>query len=95
MEIDDKLIAYLEDLSYLALSDAEKPRLKKDIHEMIDSITQLTTLDTEGVVESSHPLDDVNAFREDVPGAPFGKDLILQNAPECNDEMFIVPRALE
>ena len=95
MQIDDKLIAYLEDLSYLTLSEDEKFRLKGDLHSILNSMAQLDTLDTEGVPERSHPFDHVNVFREDEPGEPFDRELILQNAPVRNDETFIAPKTVE
>jgi aspartyl-tRNA(Asn)/glutamyl-tRNA(Gln) amidotransferase subunit C len=96
MQIDDGLIAYLEDLSCLTLSDNEKDRLKKDLREILDYMARLGELSTDGVRERSHPFDNVNAFREDqATYSPFGRELILKNAPVRNDEMFIAPKTVE
>lgn len=89
--VDDKLIAYLEDLSNLHLSSGEKTRIMKDLQEIINHMSTISTLDTSGATERSNPLDYTNAFREDEPGEPFGRDKILANAPEHDDEMFIAP----
>ena len=95
MKIDDKLIKYLEDLSYLALSQDEKDKLKGDLQRILQYMSGLETLDTTGIAECTHPFDNVNGFREDVPGDPFGRELILQNAPVKNDEAFIAPKTVE
>ena len=95
MEIDSKLIAYLEDLSCLSLIDSEKNRLAEDLKEILDGMTCLEDLDTEGVAERSHPFDNTNAFREDVVQASFPRELILKNAPSRNDVMFIAPKTVE
>ena len=95
MQIDDKLLAYLEDLSCLTLSDDEKTRLKKDLREILDYMARLGELDTNGVLERSHPFDTVNVFRDDEARPSFDCALILQNAPVKNDEFFIAPKTVE
>jgi aspartyl/glutamyl-tRNA(Asn/Gln) amidotransferase C subunit len=95
MQIDDKLLEYLEDLSCLALSDDEKTSFKKDLQEILDYMARLGALNTDGVVERSHPVDNVNVFRDDQARPSFDRELILQNAPVRNDEFFIAPKTIE
>ena len=95
MQIDDKLIAYLEDLSCLALSDDEKNSLTGDLQKILDYMARLGELDTKGVNERSHPFDDVNAFRDDEVRPSFERALILQNAPVKNDAFTIAPKTVE
>ena len=94
MQIDDKLISYLEDLSCLTLSDGEKSRLSADLQKILDYMARLGELDTTGVSERSHPFDNVNAFRDDVIFPSYDRELILKNAPVKNDEMIIAPGAI-
>ena len=95
MQIDDKLLAYLEDLSCLTLSDNEKLRLKKDLREILDYMARLGELDTNGVIERSHPFDNVNCFRDDTVRPSFDRELILHNAPVRNDQSIIAPKTVE
>jgi len=108
MQIDDKLLAYLEDLSCLTLLDNEKTKLTHDLQEILDYMARLSEIDTNGVVERSHPfgpqpsskgegspLDNVNVFRDDKVCSSFDRALILQNAPVKNDEMIIAPKTVE
>jgi aspartyl/glutamyl-tRNA(Asn/Gln) amidotransferase C subunit len=95
MQIDDKLLAYLEDLSCLTLSVDEKTRLTHDLQEILDYMARLGELNTDGVVERSHPFDNVNDFRDDTVRPSFARALILQNAPQRNDEMIIAPKTVE
>jgi aspartyl-tRNA(Asn)/glutamyl-tRNA(Gln) amidotransferase subunit C len=95
MQIDEKLISYLEDLSYLTLSDDEKVRLANDLREILSGMARLGELNTENVPERSHPFDNVNAFRDDEVQASFDRELILKNAPARNNEMFIAPKTVE
>jgi len=95
MIIDDKLIGYLEDLSCLTLSDAEKERLSGDLGKILNYMERLSELDTDGVPERSHPFDNVNVFRDDIARTSFDRELILKNAPDRNNEMFIAPKTVE
>ena len=95
MQIDEKLIAYLEDLSCLTLSDGEKACLAAELEKILDGMARLGGVDTDGVPERSHPFDAVNAFREDVVKASFDRELILKNAPDRNAAMFIAPKTVE
>jgi aspartyl-tRNA(Asn)/glutamyl-tRNA(Gln) amidotransferase subunit C len=95
MQIDSKLISYLEDLSCLALSDGEKTSLTGDLQKILDYMARLGEIDTNGVNERSHPFDDVNAFRDDEVRASFERELILKNAPVRNDEFTVAPKTVE
>jgi aspartyl-tRNA(Asn)/glutamyl-tRNA(Gln) amidotransferase subunit C len=95
MQIDSKLISYLEDLSCLALSDGEKTSLTGDLQKILDYMARLSEIDTSGVPERSHPFDDVNAFRDDEVRASFERELILKNAPVRNDEFTVAPKTVE
>ena len=95
MQIDEKLIDYLEDLSCLTLSNAEKERLAGDLKKILSGMARLGELNTEDVPERSHPFDNVNSFRDDEVRLSFDRELILRNAPDKNREMFIAPKTVE
>ncbi|MCL2209021.1 MAG: Asp-tRNA(Asn)/Glu-tRNA(Gln) amidotransferase subunit GatC [Treponema sp.] len=101
MQIDDKLISYLEDLSLLTLSGDEKTRLTGDLQKILNYIARLDELNTDGVPERSHPwdncasFDNANAFREDIVRPSLDRELVLMNAPFKNDEFFIAPKTVE
>jgi len=95
MEIDEKLISYLENLSYLTLTDDGKIRLAKDLREILSGMARLGELDTENVPERSHPFDNVNDFRGDETRPSFGRGLILKNAPVRDDEVFLAPKTVD
>ena len=94
MQMTDELISYLEDLSCLTLPDDEKQRLAGDLKDILNGMARLGELDTENVPERSHPYNNVNSFREDEPRASFDRELILKNAPNRDDEMFIAPKTV-
>ena len=95
MEINEKLITYLENLSQLSLATNEKDRIAADLKNILGNMDALSSLDTTNVEEMSHPFDNNNAFRPDVIHQTFSRDDILQNASIKNHEMFIVPKTVE
>lgn len=95
MKIDDELLTYLEDLSYLTFSEEEKSRLKVDLKKILDGMESMGNLNTENVTERSHPFDNTNSFREDVVKDSFDRELILKNAPDRDEAMFKAPRTVE
>lgn len=95
MQIDDKLITYLEDLSCLTLTAEEKIRLTGDLEKILSYMDRLSELNTDGVPERSHPFDTVNVFREDEVQPSCDRELILRNAAEQNGECFVAPKTVE
>ena len=94
-QIDDKLISYLEDLSCLTLSQAEKSRLAFDLQKIVGYIAKLGELDTEGAGVYPGAGNNADVFRDDIVQPSFDRGLILKNAPMKTDEMIIAPGILE
>jgi len=94
MQIDETLITYLQDLSQLNLTEEEKSRIGLDLEKIVAMVSCLNELDTDGVLECSHPFDNVNVFRDDVVGESLLRTMALKNAPAKTDEMFIAPKVL-
>ena len=92
--IDDETIEYVGILAKLELSGEEKEQAKKDMESMLDYVDKLNTLDTEGVDPVTHLLADGNVFREDVVTNGDGSEDTLANAPEAQDNSFVVPRTI-
>ncbi|MCL1832672.1 MAG: Asp-tRNA(Asn)/Glu-tRNA(Gln) amidotransferase subunit GatC [Oscillospiraceae bacterium] len=92
MKID---VAYLEELSYLTFADEEKVTVAGDLEKMLAQVHIITEVDTNGVDECVHPSDCVNVFREDVVVPSCDRALLLQNAANHDDEMFIAPKTVE
>lgn len=95
MQITDELIGYIGDLSRLYLSDEEKERAKKDLSDVLNYTEKLNELDTEGVLEMSHPFEEVNRFREDEVKNGDDRDNLLSNAPERKGSYFKVFKTVE
>ncbi len=91
MQITDETIDYVGILAKLELSDEEKERAKKDMTEMLDYVGKLNELDTSSVEPMSHTFPVANVMREDVVTNGDDKENMLKNAPERNEDAYIVP----
>ena len=96
MVIDEKLIHYLEDLSFITLSDGERGRVRADLESIIAGMELLSTLNPQ--VSSSarlFPPGLKTELRKDEVLPSFPRDEILKNAPQTNGETFVVPKAVD
>lgn len=93
--ISDETIEYVGILAKLELSDEEKEQAKSDMGRMLDYIDKLGELDTTDVEPMSHVFPVQNVFREDVVTNTDMREVLLSNAPEQKDGMFMVPRTFD
>ncbi|MBR4515107.1 MAG: Asp-tRNA(Asn)/Glu-tRNA(Gln) amidotransferase subunit GatC [Lachnospiraceae bacterium] len=91
MVITDETIEYVGILAKLELSDDEKEQSKKDLSDMLDYVGKLNELDTSGVEPMSHTFPISNVMREDEVTNGDDKENMLKNAPESNQDAYIVP----
>ena len=100
MVIDEKLIKYLEDLSFITLSTEERGRICTDLEKILASMELLSALDTSSLSDPALPAGFrtdlfVTGLRKDevMPSFPCGE--ILKNAPQANGKTFVVPKTVE
>ena len=92
--ISDETIEYVGILAKLELNEEEKEQAKKDMGAMLDYIDKLNELDITGVEPMSHVFPVTNVFREDVVTNGDGSEDTLKNAPEAQDNAFVVPKTI-
>ena len=89
------MIDNLAKLARLQFSDEEKEGLKKDLAQMIGFIDKLNELDTEGVEPLLHMSPRSNVFREDEVQGSITREEALLNAPQKNEQFFLVPKVIK
>jgi aspartyl-tRNA(Asn)/glutamyl-tRNA(Gln) amidotransferase subunit C len=82
-------------LARLALSDAEKERMRRELDGILSYIDKLRALDTEGVPPTSHAVPMTNVMREDEPVPSLPQADMLANAPDPSGDFFRVPKIIE
>jgi aspartyl-tRNA(Asn)/glutamyl-tRNA(Gln) amidotransferase subunit C len=83
-------------LARLALTSEERARFAAQLSDVLQYVAQISTIDTTGVVATSHPLWADNAWRVDQPQASLSTTEALANAPDANREagLFRVPKVI-
>lgn len=94
MKITLEEVEHVADLARLEVSSEEKEQLTHQMNRILLYMEKLNELDTTDVVPTSHAIELRNAFREDVVRESLHRADSLENAPESNDEEFVVPRVI-
>ena len=91
MAISRDEVLHVARLARLALTDDEIARLTDELDKILDAVGVVSELDLADVPPTSHPLDLVNVWDEDVPRDSLPLEDVLANAPEPEDGLFRVP----
>jgi aspartyl-tRNA(Asn)/glutamyl-tRNA(Gln) amidotransferase subunit C len=91
VEIDVHAIA---SLARLALTDEEKDRLGAQLAAVLVYVKQLEELETHDVEPTSHVVALNTPTRVDEVGVHMPTELALSNAPERDENSFIVPKVI-
>ncbi len=96
MQVDDALLAKLEKLSFLKVSDDKRDEIKGQLSEIMSFVDNLSELNTDGVDDNFAMSNMQTPLREDVASCDTTvNDDILNNAPRSGDHFFIVPKIIE
>jgi aspartyl-tRNA(Asn)/glutamyl-tRNA(Gln) amidotransferase subunit C len=95
MSLSADEVAKVAILARLRLAPDELATFTGQLNAIVDYVTQLQELNTEGVEPLAHGVEVRNVFREDVRGPSLDREAALANAPKRNAESFLVPAVLE
>ncbi|MBC8032599.1 MAG: Asp-tRNA(Asn)/Glu-tRNA(Gln) amidotransferase subunit GatC [Chitinophagaceae bacterium] len=95
MQVTDKLVEDLANLSRLSFNEQEKEEIKKDLQKMISFVNKLNEVNTDGVEPLLHMTDAVNVYREDIVQGSMRKEEALLNAPAADGNYFKVPKVIK
>ena len=93
--IEDRDVEHVARLARIALSDAEKARMRTELSAILAYIDTLKEVPVEGVEPTSHAVPLVNVMRDDDARECLPVDEALANAPDRAGEFFRVPRIIE
>lgn len=93
-EISREEVSHLAKLSRLALSEEELGQFASQIDEIVDSVSAVGKVNTEGVEPMSHPHSITTSMREDTIVRTLNAEQALDQAPAVEDDRFVVPQIL-
>ncbi len=94
MKITKDEVLHVAKLARLKLTREAVGKFSGQIADILEYVNTLNSVDTEGIVPTSHAIFLSNAFREDEIKESMGADKALANAPEKEDGNFIVPKVI-
>jgi aspartyl-tRNA(Asn)/glutamyl-tRNA(Gln) amidotransferase subunit C len=95
MSIDKDKIKHTAKLARISLDEKKIDDLSKDLSNIFKFIEKLNKANTDNVKPLSSILDHSLRSREDKVNDGNIRDKILENAPNKNEEFFIVPKVIE
>ena len=81
-------------LARLRLTEAELDVLTPQLAQVVDYVAQLAALDTQDVPPMAHAVEVANVFRADELAPSLSRDEALANAPQHDDQFYLVPAVL-
>ncbi|MBA1438703.1 MAG: Asp-tRNA(Asn)/Glu-tRNA(Gln) amidotransferase subunit GatC [Epsilonproteobacteria bacterium] len=96
MQIDETLLKRLERLSYLQISEEKRAEVIEQLSEIVGFVDNLSELDTSDIDATFTMSDNATPMREDVAFCETQiNDDILKNAPDAQENFFVVPKIIE
>ena len=87
-----KKMAYL---ARLGIETNDLDSYTKDLSGMLDLMTRMNELDTEGVQPMAHPLDQTQRLRVDVVTEVNQREHFQVIAPQVEEGLYLVPKVIE
>ena len=94
-KIDNNIMNRIENLSKLSLSEEERVKAMGEMDKIIEYVSRLNEVDTEGIEPLVNVLPISNVLREDE--VVVNEDAVkrtIANGPMTKDNMFVVPKTV-
>ncbi len=95
MSLDAEGIKNIAKLARLKIDEADVPDYVTNLSNILDLVEQMNSVDTEGVVPMSHPLEVIQRLRDDEVTETNQRDEFQAVAPATEDGFYLVPRVIE
>ena len=94
MEIKKEEIMHIAKLASLKIKDEEIEEYRKNLQDILNFANTINSVDTENIEETNGTSANVNCFREDKVKNFEDENLLMQNAPEQENNMFKIPKVI-
>ena len=95
MSVDAATVRRIAHLARIAVKEEEVPHLQGELNAMLAFVEQLQEVNVDGVepMTSVMPME----MKKRIDAVTDGEivDLVIQNAPEADDNFFLVPKVVE
>jgi aspartyl-tRNA(Asn)/glutamyl-tRNA(Gln) amidotransferase subunit C len=95
MSVDQATVRRIARLARIRISDAEAESLKGELNGILDWVEQLGSVDTAGVEPMTSVVAQAALMRDDVVTDGGMASVVTSNAPNSEDNFFVVPKIVE
>ncbi len=82
-------------LARLGIEQRDVASYAKDLSGMLDLMTQMSDLDTDGVEPMAHPMDKAQRLRADTITEQNNREIFQAIAPQVESGLYLVPKVIE
>ena len=93
--MDQEIVRTICYLARLEIGQDKAEKIEQDLEIIIELIGQLSLIDTSNIEPLYSPLEKTSWKHKDVVDSDNQKEKFLHNAPNANDDYFLVPRVVE
>ena len=94
MEISKEEILHIAKLASIKIKEEEIEEYRNNLQDILNFAKTINNLDTSKIEETNGISSNTNVFREDEIKDFKDVDLLMQNAPEKNNNMFVIPKVI-
>ncbi len=95
MSVDQKTVRRIAHLARVAVQDSEVEHLQGEINAILSFVEALGAVDVEGVEPMTSVMPMNLRLRRDEVTDGYKADDVVANAPEREDNFFVVPKVVE
>lgn len=94
MQVEKEKVLHIAKLACLDIKEEEIEEYRKNLQDILNFANIVNGVNTENIGETIGSTSNVNVFREDKIKEFEDEDLLLQNAPEKQNNMFNIPKVI-
>ena len=95
MSVDNDTVRKIATLSRIRVEEQDLPKLAGELNSILTWIEMLQEVDTDGVEPMTSAVETTMTMRDDVVNKGGHAEIIVANAPETEDNFFMVPKVVE
>jgi len=95
MAIVDDEVRQIAHLARIEIDDNEIPGYAEQLSKILDFVTQMNAVDTDGIEPLAHPLEVAAHNRADVVLERDMRESFQSNAPQIENSLYLVPKVIE
>ena len=94
MQVEKEEVLHIAKLACLDIKEEEIEEYRKNLQDILNFANIVNGVNTENIGETIGSTSNVNVFREDKIKEFEDEDLLLQNAPEKQNNMFNIQKVI-